>query len=607
MTFNFIRRLKPERSKRNFLIAAFDVETKGLDGELQLCQFYHEQWSEPRVYHRIEYFLEYFFSLEPKLLRKTITYIHNIDYDMRYVWDVLKPHLEIYDFECRERSPGKFYEIRVLSKTEKTKNGKPVLITRFRDSMAVFPHSLEKFTKQFAPEFIKLDIGLGRGVEFNRKNPVHIAYAKNDVLGLVKAIQTFDELIYDNFSVHLKGTTSSTAYSAWLRTIDEDLIIGRQAPIVEEFMRKCYNGGLVQINADHGRHYDHTTTLDINSSYPASMRLGVPKGKAVWTPRYKSGFPGFYHVTATIPEDAELPIIASRDGHHLAWARGTFDAYVNSNEMEHAETKGCSFVVHSGFYFPEGLMDCFGDFITICEKLRTKFKGQAAETMVKLIQNSLYGRFGMRPEGRECKVSTDGVPEGFLPVIDEDSGIALGNVYYRNVTREAPYMLPHIAAWITGNSRILIDRMTEAAGRHRVLYRDTDSITIIGSDINPALSAFIGSEYGLLKNEGLKFDTRYHAPKSYTYRDATGTIKAVYKGIPAKLMEPDTPGSSELLERLHNGERVEVTYHSSTSLQASWRLCKKSITRTRSATLVENIYGHDLEKGRFRPRLISAL
>lgn len=600
---------KEEGEKLSFFVAAFDVETDGLDGKLQLAQSHHELWSEPHVYRRVKHFLEYIFDqMDVDILAKSIWFIHNADYDLRYLFEDMGRTIygARYDIDCRERSPGKFYEIRILSKTEKTKRGEPKVITRFRDSLAIFPHSLKKFTESFAPQFVKLDIGLGHGVRFDRSNPVHIEYAKNDVRGLVAAVLKFDALVFENFKVHIKGTTSSTAYAAWLRTLVKDEYIDRQATGVTEFMRLCYNGGLVQINAIFGHHYEETTTFDINSSYPASMKLGIPKGRAVWTRVYVPEHPGFYHCTVTIPKGATFPIMPARHEHNLAWARGTFETYVSSIEIEHAKARGAIFTFHHGFYFPAGLLDCFSAFVGICERLRREHKKTSTETVVKLMQNSLYGRFGMRPDGRECKVSFDGVPDGYLPVIDEDTAAAVPNVYWKAVTREAEYMIPHIAAWITANSRILIDLATEAAGRDLTLYRDTDSVTIIGTGVNDRLKALCGDAYGMLKNEGVKYETRYHAPKCYTYRDASGVIHAVYKGIPAKMLDPDTPGSMELLEALHRGETPNVDYHSSTSLQTFFRTGKKSIPRTRRGTNVENVYGHSIEQGRFRPRWIDA-
>lgn len=599
-----------QREKRTELFAGFDVETDGLDGKLLLAQSYHELWDQAHTYHKIEHFLQYVFEeMDLDILHKTIWFIHNAKYDLRYVFEAMGKWKDKFDWECRERAPGNFYEIIVNHKTLKTPSGKPLRITRFRDSMAVFPHSLKKLTESFAPQFVKQDIGLGRGVRFDRKNPVHIEYAKNDVLGLVAAMIRFDELLFANFRIHVKGTTSSTAYAAWLRTIPKGEFINRQAPAVEAFMRECYNGGLVQINADYGRHYPEATTFDINSSYPASMKLGVPKGRAVWTKNYVPDMPGFYRVTVTVPDDALFPIMPHHgEREQLAWARGTYETKITSIEMDHAIERGCTFKVHSGFYYPKGLDNCFTAFVNICERLRKEFKGTPTETLVKLMQNSLYGRFGMRPDGRECTVSFDGQPLGFIPVIDEDTARAVPNIYWKPVVREAEYMLPHFAAWITANSRILIDKATEAAGREITLYRDTDSVTIIGTTIPPVIAALIGSPYGMLKSEGIKYDVRYHAPKCYTYRDASGTIHAVYKGIPSKMLEPDAEGSAELLETLHRGDGhlIEVKYHSSTNLPTFWRTGKKSISRTRSGTHVDQVYGHVIEAGRFRPRRIFA-
>ena len=77
-----------------------------------------------------------------------------------------------------------------------TPSGKPVLITRFRDSYAVFNSTLKQFTDSFAPEFAKQDIGLSSGTIFNPRNPLHRDYAKNDVIGLVNALLNYDRTVH---------------------------------------------------------------------------------------------------------------------------------------------------------------------------------------------------------------------------------------------------------------------------------------------------------------------------------------------------------------------------------------------------------------------------
>lgn len=596
--------------KRNFLIAGFDTETDGLDGRFLMGQLYHEYWKKPESFRDHHDLLNRIFILPDKILSKTIWYAHNSEYDWRYIIETL-PQMG-YILDLRERMQGKYYEIRVLSQTRRNKKGEPILVTRFRDSMAIYEHSLAKFTKEFAPEYAKLDIGLGSGVIFNPNNKVHVAYAENDVLGNVKAIQKYDDVIYENFHVHIKGTGSGTAYQGWLRFAPEGEYHDRQPTNIEHFLRLCYHGGIVSLNALVSTPYDCVHTLDINSSYPFNMRAaGVPRGKAKKTYDYIADCPGFYQTIANVPDDAILPIVPYRsERNQLAWQTGRFVSNLSSVEIEYCRGLGVEFEIVKGVYFPEGITYCFSEFIDACEKLRNQYKGQPAEVVVKRMQNSLYGRFGMKLEGREYLVDAEGEPDGFQAAYDPANNVTIPDVYVKNVIRSAEYMLPHYSAWITANARILLDKATEMAGRENVLYRDTDSIHTIGS--LDRLAPMISKIYGGLKVEDEKFDAIYHAPKCYTYRDKNGEMQATYKGIPASFVKmPDTKDikyaekkvlRDTLIAALHAGEHIEVDYHSSTSLQTFMRTRKMYFDRKRRPTDPSMVYGHIIEDGKFRPR-----
>lgn len=586
--------------KRSRWFAAIDTETFHLNGRLLMAQSFHELDPEPFVYVGDDpalVLLDHIFSRDRKLLFKTIWFAHNAEYDWRYLIRGFEAYGDQFDFKPIERALGKFYEIQVQSKTEKTSQGLPVVVTRFRDSMALYPSTLKEFTKNFAPAFVKKNIGFDEGATFDLSNPAHIEYAKNDVVGLVEALKNYDNVVFKHFYVHLGATASGTAYQGWLRFAPENEYHDRQPAIVEKFFRLCYYGGVVQINAPL-HEIEQVTTFDRNSSYPAAMRLGVPKGKARYTPVYRVGFPGFYKVTAKVPLDAVLPIVPYRNlKNQLAWGRGEFVTYLSSIEMEHAGKLGSVFDVHYGYYFPQGLSFCFNDFVDACERLRAEYKGTPTEIVVKQMQNSVYGRFGMRIDGRECMISFDGAPDGFEAEFGDDGRI-IRHAYFKPVERDTEYMLPHYAAWITANARIALDNDTQAAGRARVRYRDTDSISVEGETEDAEKR--VGSHYGMLKNEGIKTKIRYHAPKCYTYFDkAKQAWIAVYKGFTKAVV------NENVVRALHGGDSVLLNFRSTTSLQTYLKTGKMEIERTRSPTDPEKIYGHVVENGWFRPRIIS--
>lgn len=595
-----LTRRAPQKETMSFRIAALDLETGGLRGEpVVLAQLYHEQWSQPRVYNTCEEMLTDLFSQPKKALQKTVWYAHKAEFDWRYL---IKPMKELFGDQyfmvpC-ERCEGTIYEIKILSMTEFTAKGDNVLITTFRDSFALFNQKLAKFTASFAKEHIKQDIGLDQGVLFDRENPVHIEYAKNDVLSLVVALKSFDKMVYKNYGVHIKGTTASTAFAAWQTTIPEGEYHNRVSQDAEVFIRKCYFGGLVQLNAKARTLLNSVVTFDRNSSYPACMRFGIPFGPARFTFKHMEGKPGFYRVTAHVPQDMVLSIVPHRneDG-QVCWPTGKFETFMSTIEIEYMTTRGARFDIHEGYYF-DGISKCFDTFVDKCETLRKQAKRAgdlALETVVKLMQNSVYGRFGMKPEGKECVLSFDGIPDGFAPGIDEESGEISDIFFYKSIKRNTNYMLPHYAAWITANARIELDKDTEALGRHLCRYRDTDSASIEAEAIT---CDRVGEDYGQLKDEGQKILVQYLGLKNYNWVvPKTSKLDGRMKGIPERQKTQD------FLAAARDGTAKPVEYLSVSSLQSFLKSDIMASDRTRAISQPENSYSYYIDKdGWFRPR-----
>jgi hypothetical protein len=215
------------------------------------------------------------------------------------------------------------------------------------------------------------------------------------------------------------------------------------------------------------------------------------------------------------------------------------------------------------------------------------------------MQNAVYGRFGMKPEGRESVISYDGMPDGFMADVDEESGEISDVLFSKLTIRSTNYMLPHYAAWITANARIELDKDTEALGRGLCRYRDTDSASIEACEIT---TDRVGTKYGMLKDEGLKQDAMYFGPKNYNWFDPKkNKLDGRMKGIPEKHKTP------EFLARVRDGEDCGVDYLSVCGMLTNIKTGKFSVDRKRSVSKPENVYGHDIVDGWFRPKHFMAV
>ena len=583
--------------RRRFHIGTVDCETHGLDGKAVYVTCYDEVTNCLGEFYKWEHWLDYMLSMDPKILRRMIWYSHNGEYDWRYLVVAFKKYANKYKIIPHERATNILYGL-----TIQDMDGK--LITKFRDSLAIFPRKLKEFAEAFAKDTSKGEIDFDGGEIFDVKNPDHRDYAKQDVICLAKALQNFDIFIYLHYGVHLSATASGTAYQAWLRTIDETPH-WRQSPKVEAELRHSYVGGMVQLNCQYMLSYMNVHCYDINSSYPASMRLGVPVGRALNTIRYKEGHPGFYKIRFKVREDFIMPVLAVKDPKGLCFpVGGWIDGYASSLEIDYARSLGYQIRVEHGYWFPDGLMFLFNDYVDRCEELRLVFKSEPPEMVIKQMQNSLYGRFGMKPEGRVLQIDyTDELfgedgpngPWGFM--IDENTGENIPHLFAAPEIRSTEYMQPHWAAWITANSRILLDRGARAAGIEHVLYRDTDSLYVVGA----APSLDIGPAYVQWKLEKIYPETRFHAPKAYTWIEDNSQIGAKFKGMPRKHVASNV----ELRKALHEGVLYKLDYHRSNKMLTFLKTEIMGIECTRHQTRAEKVYSHILINGKFVPRRLG--
>lgn len=593
-----ITRLKPMRRKRR-LYGAFDSETLGLNGEICLVTWCHElddgTVSDVYMADTMREFVLWAINYGHDI----IWYAHNAEYDWRYLLDDIGQFLPTYTMDVRVRGLDKVYELLFRDKTEKA----DVVLT-MRDSMAVFPSSLKNFAANFS-SFGKLDIGLAEGVMFDKTNEKHLEYARRDALVLLECITNYDRLIWEQYGVHISGTVASTSYKAWLRHIPNGYTysqLGNRE--CEDFIREGYYGGIVHIRRVN-TYFDKVKTFDINSSYPNVMcKYGIPAGRPVYTHRFIPDKEGFYrcNVDATSRDIDAFYFIPKRVGHkessHIIWARGKFETVISTIEMREAIKRGYKIDVIEGYFFPD-MEFPFGEFIDICKMLRREYKGGALEQIAKLLQNALYGKTGMSRDGFEFKVSDDNPEPGKYredgvlewqavtardcetDQLDEE----VPYLYRREVERDAPYMLPHWAAWITACARMELLNIQEHAGNENFLYADTDSVTVLEAGAQRLLaSGLVGNEYGQVKDEGYKFDYVVFGPKCYFWRGSDGKVYCKAKGLPRTLLN-----DQQLMERMHRGERPTLRFVTTKGLIPYMKCGTKQVNSSRRVTDPQNL------------------
>ena len=484
------------------------METQGLNGKLLLASWYIEGMSEPQV-----------IKGEPSQIVDGIInvfrsyphirwYAHNSQYDWRYIVDDLliqyKDSIEFY-----MRTEQDVFKIN-------TKDFELV------DSFALWSQSLKRFAEVFLPELPKLEIDVAN---FDVNNPDHIEYAKRDAEILVKCLVKLDETIYKLFGTHIAYTLAGTAIRAWRGNINTSYF---RPDRIDEFVRSAYFGGAVQ--GRFGEHFTDLYTYDINSSYPYVMReYGVPYGNYSEANYIVPNTPGVYRVKVRTPEDLVFPILPKRkESGGIIWPSGTFETTVTNLEIEFAIEHGYELLeVYEGIIWND-ICNPFVEFVTYCEESRREYKGTPLEVVIKLIQNSVYGKFGTRKERNRL----------FVPQEDYDylGATPWGpneNLWIKKEIDEDILALPQWAVFITANARLHLLRNIYENGVENVVYCDTDSITTR----KPLKSKYIGDLYGQFKLEKEWETFIAHAPKVYAGKVKGVGYRGAVKGIPKRLID----------------------------------------------------------------------
>lgn len=564
----------------DILPLSFDTETDGLGGPL-LCitayDFSDEHYLDgPDMVAR-------FFELIIRFPYPFIWYAHNAQYDWRYFMNYIRENEILCDISMRNETD--IYQIKLFIGSDKI---------IMRDSLALFPGTLRQFADSFTPEIPKLSIDFDAGERFDPNNAEHRAYALRDTAILRKGLPRFNAMLQRHFGVSMGHTTAGTAMKAWQASLleSEYFDVSTWGP-QEQFIREGYYGGMVFLTrTDIIRDAE---TYDINSSYPDVMcRKGVPWGQCFSSLDWRHERMGIFRVRVRSPDDLIVPIIPYRNEHgSMRWHAGEFDTVVTNAELQFAESQGYEILdVYEGIAWERRIFP-FNAFVEKCKAIRAQFKGKPEETLAKLMQNSLYGKYGSRRERLTVFCANDEDEEqnliGSLPLDDE------GYWYIKKEFAEDLRCIPQWAVFITAHARLHLMETIYAVGVENVIYGDTDSLTVL-----PGYSQFFdcGNDYGQWKKEKVWKQFRALAPKVYAGILEDGRRKGAAKGLPKKKM--DDAAWLHLLD----GERVSVDYFTLPSLRVAMsKGVQPAKPISRISTNIHNAENWTLQGDRVRPRI----
>ncbi len=522
MRTDYLTPLTADIKRRPF--ATFDLESK--DGESKtlpgftrvfLAGFYDgESYESIRGNDCIGDLLCH--MLQPKYLGWHL-YAHNGGrFDFLHLLPWLASNGRSQGFRFCAIPAGKSGGIQILDIWKVNKAGKKSGKGKWRllDSIKLIPLALQK-----ACETFKLPGKDSLPLDTHEADSRWEVYNRQDCEALWSVLGRFHTMVEDNLGGEVGITAPSTAMKTFRRKY-----LGHKIPRGEdahEFVFSTYCGGRVEVFQ---REASDLHYYDINSSYPSVMREPMPCDEPIWwngePPKVftemGSDYVGF--VEADVEIDEYIPPLPVKRDSKLLFPSGRISGRWDWSELSLVRPSIRKWGKSVWFKAKPLLRSMVEDLYPYRDKSRQGYD-EGLSFVVKLLLNSLYGKFGQNALRRKVVPWDIDLPEGAIPV----DGTAESPVWYIDEKVTAPYIMPQIAAHVTALARIKLYRHMLQAGTS-LAYCDTDSIiTSIELECSTAL--------GDLKNEypGVTFSGTFLAPKLYMLRGSDGYTKVVAKGI----------------------------------------------------------------------------
>ena len=273
-----------------------------------------------------------------------------------------------------------------------------------------------------------------------------IKYCKLDCKALHQILTIFNKEFFNEFKINIHSVLTAPSLSMKLfktHFMPENTIFQLNG-LVESNIRESYTGGAVDVYIPHNKigSYMMSKThrklfvYDVNALYPTAMAFKpMPLGQPIaFLGDIRSLEPnayGFFYCEITSPNNLEHPILQRRirtsEGFRTIAGLGSWFGWICSTEMDNAMKSGYTFRIIKGYEFETG--DLFSNFVTTLYEMRMKYpKGHPLNQIAKLMQNSLYGKFGMRNESTRADIyaiNTEADKKMFIELIDI-WGVAVG-------------------------------------------------------------------------------------------------------------------------------------------------------------------------------------
>jgi hypothetical protein len=442
-----------------------------------------------------------------------LIFVQNLDFEGRMLLDyALRNGIQYFQIDA-----GKLLEFHLIIPNNRT--------VVFRDSWQFLQSSQEDAEKAWKvpDELRKIDCSDLFELNYSKwsnddKERVR-EHNRNDTKALYDIMKKFRLISFD--TVHLDIFNSITPASYAMRVFRTTLINPVINPFlkfdtksksnysvneeIENFIRASYFGGRVEAFANPVTWDEIVAYIDVNSLYPSVMyKNRFPVGKFIKLNNLTekgfkyvlNRFEGFAKLRVNVPKIKVQPLPYQSDG-KLIFPYGTFTGTWAFPEIRNALDYGVEINEYIECYYTTESIELFKPYIDMLYPLKQNAgDNKGLRNFIKLLLNSLYGKFGQK----HTRISSH------LREIDPETEETLKKIqtyngrFYIEEEEESnaykPFMLVHIAAYVTSYARVL--EYSYLSKAEILYYCDTDSLVVPIANIDKYI---LNDELGSVKIE----------------------------------------------------------------------------------------------------------
>lgn len=425
--------------------------------------------------------------------------------------------------------------------SHKDENNNNAYSNKFIDSLNHYAMSVEDTGKFLGLPKLEKPEFLGRRPLDEQEWKQLIRYNQRDT-EITYKLMTFLQAAYNEFGCCMRITISSTAMDLYRRKyipcnmIKESCILDDKD--INKYIFRAYYGGRTEVFkrglAENIKFYD------VNSLYPYEMTKEYPLPQSVKkidepVQRNIEQFEGVSDVQVYCPY-MKIPLLPYRDEttKKLIFPVGIWRSTYTHAELRRALELGYEVrkiyrqIIYEKTFYP------FKNYVEELYKKRMEYKAlnSPMDAVVKLLLNSLYGKFGQRDYVEQQWYDLENMTQAeVLEWFDSDNTETFGTVGYYRRTMEckSSFVFPILPAMTTAYGRI---DLHDYIIKNDAYYCDTDSIMTKHSiEDSKAL--------GKLKLEQNLKRAIIIRPKLYLKEDEQGMVSIKTKGVPIPKKQAD--------------------------------------------------------------------